>query len=372
MAVDAGLPIDDVWMPLDRHPTPLGAPVTLGDTARAAVAVYDYTPADHPSFSPWVRPDLPQTWGIGLVVGGSGTGKSTLLREFGGTTPIEWDPRTAIADHFGRDVAERFYAVGLSAVPTWLKPYHVLSTGERFRADLARRLESDAVVDEFTSVVDRNVAKAASRSLRKYVTGAGIERMVLATVHRDVLPWTEPDWIIDTDAGMWALRPRECLHRGAMVAEIYEVDRAMWEHFMGHHYLTPQLHPFARCYLAVVSGSPVAFAAAIPFPHGRIRNGWRETRLVTLPDFQGLGVGPRLSDWVAEAHVRAGYTYYSKTTHPRLGEYRDRHPRWHPTSHSRRKTPTVRNAPRSFSTRRVNAWVGSLRPSYSHRYTLDT
>lgn len=366
------LPFDDVWMPLRRKSEPFTTEVEIGPVAANAVQRFDYKSDLHPTFTPWEIPDLPETWGVGAIVGASGTGKSSLLRQFGTPNKPVWEPTKTIADHFNEsEVEDRFYAVGLSSVPTWLKPYHVLSNGEAFRADLARTICDDALIDEFTSVVDRNVAQAASRSLGKWVKTSGTERMVVATVHRDVLPWLEPDWIIDTETGMWCTKPRECLQRGSMVVDIHQVERAMWTHFMGHHYLTPDLHPFARCYVATVSGTAVAFAAAIPFPHGRISNGWRETRLVTLPDFQGLGVGPRLSDWVAEAHVRAGYTYYGKTTHPRLGEYRDRHPNWIATSHNKRGKPTTRNAPRSFSTRRLNPWVGSMRPSYSHRYSLE-
>lgn len=366
----SALPLHDVWLPMERSGTALASCVAPGPVAAAAARTFDYDPEDHPSFRPWLLPDLPDDWGIGVIVGGSGSGKSTLLRELGEPEAPTWSSAETVADHLGDDAVERLYAVGLSSVPTWLKTYDVLSNGEKFRADLARALRDGALIDEFTSVVDRNVAKAASRSLGKYVRAGKVRRIVLATVHRDVLPWLEPDWVIDTDAGLWSIHPRECLHRSDMVADVYEVDRSMWAHFMGHHYLTDGLHPFARCYLAVVSGSPVAFAAAIPFPHGRISNGWRGTRLVTFPDFQGLGVGPRLADWVAEAHVRAGYAYYAKTTHPRLGEYRDAHPNWEATSHFRRKKPTARSAPRSFSTRKVNAWVGSMRPSYSHKYVL--
>lgn len=361
------LALEDTWLPLERSARPLVSAMAPGPVATAAAAVFDYNPAEHPAFTPWRIPNLPISYNIGAIVGGSGSGKSTLLGGFGDASEPTWDPSRTVADHFDTDVAERLYAVGLSSVPTWLKPFHVLSNGERFRANLARRLHTGATVDEFTSVVDRNVAQAASRSLGKYVRATGIAGMVVATVHRDVLPWLEPDWVIDTDAGMWASRPRECLHRGPMVAQIYEVDRAMWQHFMGHHYLTPDLHPFARCYLATIRDTPVAFAAAIPFPHGHIRNAWRETRLVTMPDFQGLGVGPRLADWVAEAHVRGGYNYYSKTTHPRLGTYRDAHPNWVRVGSTR----APKNAPTSWGHRENGGWVGSARLSYSHKYVSE-
>ena len=359
------LDLPDTWLPLRRSPEPLQVEVALDDSARNAAAAFDYTANGTVQFYPWMAPHVPDQFCIGVIVGGSGSGKSTLLRSFGEETPHEWRPDKCIADHFpGDDVAERFYAVGLSSVPTWLKPYRVLSNGERFRADLARSMSSGAVIDEFTSVVDRNVARAASRSFGKFARSTGLRGIVVATVHRDILSDLQPDWVIDTDAGMWATRPKECLHRSEMVADVYEVDRSMWSHFMDHHYLTHDLHPFARCYLAAVHGTPVAFAAAIPFPHGHIRNAWRGTRLVTLPDFQGLGVGPRLADWVAEAHHRAGYNYYTKTTHPRLGRWRDESPAWR-NIHGATSTKTP---PASFGHRRGGGWVGSARRSYSHQF----
>jgi ABC-type ATPase with predicted acetyltransferase domain len=91
--------------------------------------------------------------------------------------------------------------VGLNSIPSWYKPYAVLSNGERFRADLARKIEDGAVIDEFTSVVDRNVAKAASVALSKYIRKNNIKNVVLSTCHRDILEWLEPDWVIDTDLG---------------------------------------------------------------------------------------------------------------------------------------------------------------------------
>lgn len=359
----ATLDLVDQWLPLDRSTEPLTSTVEVDDVTVEASAVYDLTVDGSTTFYPWIKPDLPDDYGIGVIVGGSGSGKSTLLAHFGKPAVLDWDYRRSVAAHFptADEAAARLNAVGLSSVPAWGKPFHVLSNGERFRAELARTLNHGAIVDEFTSVVDRTVAAAASRSLAKFVRAGGARRLTLATVHRDVLPWLEPDWIIDTDAGLYALRPRECLHRPSLVADVYEVRRAMWDRYMEHHYLTHDLHPFARCYVATVWGQPAAFAAAIPFPHGAIQRGWRETRLVTLPDYQGLGIGPRLSDWVAEAHVRAGYRYFSKTTHPRLGGYRDVHGNWRPTSQNRKRA--TGKAAVSFG-----RWSGSMRLSYSHEY----
>lgn len=189
--------------PLERAAEPLVADVEYDEITAAAVKPFDLEPDQHLGFYPWVLPELPGDFTIGVIVGASGSGKSVLLRSFGGETPVSWEPRRSIASHFrdAEDASEKFYAVGLNTVPVWRLPYNVLSNGQQFRADLARRLGDDAVVDEFTSVVDRNVAVAASNAVRAWASRSGAKRMVFATCHRDVVPWLRPDWVIDTDAG---------------------------------------------------------------------------------------------------------------------------------------------------------------------------
>lgn len=189
--------------PLTRKDTPLIAEVERDDLTEAAIAPFDLEWDDKQGFYPFELPDLPETWHVGVIVGASGTGKSQLLKEFGGETQVEWAPDRSIVSHFDSvdEAIDRLYAVGLNSVPVWRLPYRVLSNGQQFRADLARRLEPDSVVDEFTSVVDRNVAIAASRALATWVRRKDMTGLVLATCHRDVLPWLQPDWTIDTDAG---------------------------------------------------------------------------------------------------------------------------------------------------------------------------
>jgi ABC-type ATPase involved in cell division len=156
-------------------------------------------------FYGWALPDteILKEFSIGVIVGTSGSGKSTLSKQFGEEDVIDWSTDRAIISHFDtpNDAINKLSAVGLNSVPSWYKPYHVLSTGEKFRADLSRRVKDDAVIDEFTSVVDRNVAKAASVAMSKYVRLNNIKRMVIATCHRDIVDWLEPDWVIDTDTG---------------------------------------------------------------------------------------------------------------------------------------------------------------------------
>jgi GNAT superfamily N-acetyltransferase len=341
------------------------------------VQPFDYDPPATVHFYPWEWPDVPTCFGLGVIVGASGSGKSLLVRDYGHSSVHDWGPRP-ILDHFEDPALAPllFYAAGLSSVPVWCLPYAALSTGQRFRADLARSLEacyytnaySPAVVDEFSSVVDRTVARACCAALSRAHDKGDIGRVVLATCHRDILNWLRPDWIIDTDAGQFIVNPKERLQRAGMVASVYRVDREVWRHFVGHHYLNgDDLHPFARCYVATVGEHPAAFGAAIPFPHGSIHNAWRGTRTVTLPDYQGLGLGVRLSDWIAEAHVRAGYRYFSRTSHPRMGEYRERHPNWRATS-SNRTTQTIPEPGASSIGKRLG--VDGTRVAYSHEYQV--
>nr|DAF16553.1 MAG TPA: hypothetical protein [Caudoviricetes sp.] len=98
------------------------------------------------------------------------------------------------------DITKMFYAVGFGSVPSWLKPYSVLSNGEKMRVDLARALlERDFIVfDEFTSVVDRNVAQTACIAINKAIKKTN-KKFVAVTCHYDILDWLQPDWVFDTN-----------------------------------------------------------------------------------------------------------------------------------------------------------------------------
>ena len=151
--------------------------------------------------------DLPEEWQIGVIFGGSGTGKTTIARELFGDqliTGFEYTAKSVVDDmpkQCGMDEIEKmFYSVGFGSVPCWLKPYSVLSNGEKMRVDLARALlENDFVVyDEFTSVVDRQVAQTASLAISKAIRRTG-KKFIAVTCHKDIIDWLEPDWVFDTN-----------------------------------------------------------------------------------------------------------------------------------------------------------------------------
>lgn len=156
----------------------------------------------------------PDSFQIGLIVGSSGSGKSQILRNHFNfeEKPLNWDDNKAVISHFGtpKEAFERVFAVGLSSIPTLCRPFHVLSNGERFRAEVARRLEHGAILDEFTSVVNRETAFSLSTSLSKYVRTKGLQKIVIASCHRDIIDWLEPDWVFDTDAKQFAFNELDC------------------------------------------------------------------------------------------------------------------------------------------------------------------
>lgn len=158
-------------------------------------------------------PIFPQDFDIGLIVGSSGSGKSTILKTaFGEEERIEWEDGKSIASHFDsfEEASNKFGAVGLNSIPTWLKPYKVLSNGEAFRADLARRLHDNAVIDEFTSVVNREVAISCSVSIEKYIRNNGLKNIVFCSCHDDIIPYLKPAWL-----GIYKMRHPEYEHMSA-------------------------------------------------------------------------------------------------------------------------------------------------------------
>lgn len=274
-------------------------------------------------------------WSIGAIVGASGTGKSTIARHIFGSAvkgPAKWTG-DCILDDFPeemtpQEITEVLTAVGLSSPPVWLRPYSVLSTGQKFRADLARALSSPeklVVFDEFTSVVDRTVAAAASVAVAKYVRRKG-RQFVAVTCHKDVLNWLEADWVYDTDSGEF-MRGR--LRRPEIKLTIYEGTLAAWPRFRGHHYLTSEISRSARVFLAYVDllGQErlAGFFSILP---AMGMKGWRRGhRTVVLPDFQGLGIGNAMVEATAEQlWEREGLRYRAVTSSPALIHHRLRHP----------------------------------------------
>lgn len=147
-------------------------------------------------------------WNIGLIVGSSGSGKSTIAKEvfpdsyifeqsYSAKSVIDDMPR----DKSVKDITKAFTSVGFASPPSWLKPYSVLSNGEKMRCDLAKSIleEKEIVVfDEFTSVVNREVAKTGSFAISKAIRRLN-KKFIAVACHSDIIEWLQPDWIYNTD-----------------------------------------------------------------------------------------------------------------------------------------------------------------------------
>ena len=385
---------------------------------RQLEGMFDVPPAKRSEMQ-W-EAELPleeQDWQIGLIVGPSGCGKSTLARELfpdAHQAVFEWPEEKSIVDAFPqamgiKEVVGLLSSVGFSSPPSWLRPFHVLSNGEQFRVGIARALAERpelAVIDEFTSVVDRTVARIGSAAIAKTIRRVGNDgtrrRLVAISCHYDIIDWLDPDWIYDpaSDEFRWrcllrreredereealsirqgttqatskfasrnqqidsqsALSSRQSLFaRPEITLEIASVHHQAWQLFKQHHYLNTKLNPAAKCFVAFVKMReegkpgisdlqgcdsqscerpescpvdlkgplrdallhPAAFTAVLSAPDAR-GGYWREHRTVCLPDFQGVGIGNALSEFVASLFVATGKRYCSRTSHPAMIRHR--------------------------------------------------
>jgi hypothetical protein len=55
---------------------------------------------------------------------------------------------------------------------------------------------------------------------------------------------------------------------------------------------------------------------------------WRVARIVTLPDFQGVGIGMRATAAVAELHRAEGHRMNITSSHPAVVRHCERSPLW--------------------------------------------
>jgi ABC-type lipoprotein export system ATPase subunit len=318
----------------------VAVPVERTPRVQQVEGMFDLTPA-HEAALAWevALPIEEKPWNIGLIVGPSGCGKSTIARTLFGAALARqealpaWPIDRALLDGFPaampiKEIVAILSSVGFSSPPAWLRPFRVLSTGEQFRATLARLLafataDEPIVVDEYTSVVDRTVAKVGSAALARAVRVRG-QRFVAVTCHQDVEDWLQPDWVYRPATNTFAWRLLQ--PRPKIELDIRRVDGAAWRLFRPHHYLSGDLAKSAVCFMACWHDRPVAFSAWI---HGMSRRGGRrEHRTVTLPDYQGVGIGHRLSGFCAALWKALGCRATSTTTHPAFVAARQRSPEW--------------------------------------------
>ena len=138
------------------------------------------------------------------------------------------------------------------------------------------------------------------------------------------------------------------------------VESSTWNIFKEHHYLTEKVSKSCKFFLFTWDGKPVGINAVIPQPSGHFKDGVRESRIVVLPDYQGLGLGTKISNFTASIYKDNGYRYFTKTVHPAIGEYRSKSDMWKPTSKNGKSG-------KALGKNTMN-WVSKDRPSYCYEY----
>ncbi|KXF92076.1 GNAT family N-acetyltransferase [Phaeobacter inhibens] len=316
----------------------------IPETYRAARVSSMFNVEGDADFRLTVRADLDaRPWQVGLIVGPSGSGKTSLGRALFGRRfgkEQSWPKDDALIDAIAPEaemdgVTAALSAVGLGSVPSWLRPYRHLSNGEQFRAGLARLLCERpplAVVDEFTSTIDRRVARIGAAAFAKaWRRGPG--QFVGVTCHDDVVDWLQPDWVIDTRSAEFKWRRLRRAPRLTM--DIHKTDGSYWPLFEPHHYLKANRPIAADYYVGFAEGEPIAHACFSPRP-GLCEA--KACRLVVMPQWQGAGVGVRFLTELA-ALWRRGLNRYERamptlinTSHPGLAASLRNHPLWHQVS----------------------------------------
>ena len=278
-------------------------------------------------------------WNVGVIVGPSGSGKTSIARQLFGerfNPEWSWDQNKSIVDSFPKSMSIKeitglLSSVGFSSPPNWLRPHHVLSNGEQFRVNTARGLAESPdllVVDEFTSVVDRTVAQIGSAAIAKAVRKRN-QKFVAVACHYDILEWLQPDWVFDPSTSRFA---RDCLQRPQITIDVQPVSgKKYWPLFSKFHYLNHDIHNGAKAFCGFYNGRPIAFTAVLtmPCPQG---TRWKEHRTVCHPDFQGVGIGNAMSNFIASCfHGTRGRYYLSVTANPAMVAYRAKSPLWNMT-----------------------------------------
>ena len=415
--------IEQIFLGDGALPSAIATSVTMDRVAELASQAFDF---DFSGDSTFVPPDFPrkklgQDWGLGVVHGPSGSEKTTVLRQLlrgavgkVATAPPDWNTTHVVEAAFEAkfdDASARLDACMLSAEERSVR-FSELSACARARAQVAWLLADDAVLDEFTSLAPRRLAWDVARGVSQYVRNHGLKRVVVASVHEDIVAHFRPRWLFPTavatacwqDAGRGAFKPTGAVRYGCLVMlradriaaaaparqerDLFEpsevtlqMRRAPYYHyalFEKHHYLCGGVSEAAWCFEVTLNGRPVGFHAVQP-AFGEVGAGKgstgasREHRVVILPDFQGIGLGWQMSETVAARHAVNGRRFMSITMSLTLGGSRDRSPRWRPKpgNHTADKYEATQDTHRR-ELQAAGTWAPTprdrLRPSYRHEY----
>lgn len=270
-----------------------------------------------------INGDLESPYNIGLIIGNSGSGKTTFAEHIFGKEIFKSDVKnnSSIIEQFNDNLeyderAKALSSIGLNSIPCWIKPFGILSNGEKTRAEIALRLsKSDIIgVDEFTSVVDRNIAKIMSHSIQRFVRKNN-KKIICLSPHRDIVEWLNPDWIIDMNDQIFIDRRllwKNYQRKEKLKFDIREVGRETWKHFSKYHYLSDRLCGGKNyLYGLFLKDKQIGFMAFSNYvPHRQ--NLLHSNRIVILPEYTGFGLGLKMVNLCSELLLKKGFDIWIK------------------------------------------------------------
>lgn len=253
--------------------------------------------------------DIDTDFNIGVIYGASGSGKTTLAKSIFGENIFEspLDLNIPIINQLPEEYtydecAAILSGIGLNSVPCWVRPVYTLSNGQKARAEAALLMclnKDIIVIDEWTSVVDRNVAKAMSYTLQKYARRNN-KKIILLSCHYDVIEWLSPDWVIDCNQQKYIKRENPDFffsEREKIEFEIRRIDSKSWKYFSKYHYLSDNL-PGGKNYMfgLFINNNQIGFQCFSNYvPHVKGKKIiYHSNRTVIHPDYQGFGLGIKL------------------------------------------------------------------------------
>lgn len=287
-----------------------------------------------------VDADIKTPFNVGLIVGASGSGKTTLAKKMFGNDvfDFEFDVSKSVIDQFPEDYsyddcAKMLSGIGLTSVPCWIRPMYTLSNGQQARAIAALQMATmDCfIVDEWTSVVDRTVAKAMSNCLQRFARKNN-KQVIALSCHYDVFEWLNPDWVIDCNKQEYVERRSLCQNyerKEKLEFTIRECDRKTWKYFSKYHYLSQNLAgghvEFFGLYHNNEQIGFTCFANYVPHRKGTVKQ-MHSNRVVVHPDYVGLGLGELLVNETSKLMKQKGYDVRAKFSSIPMHKIRQRRP----------------------------------------------
>lgn len=288
--------------------------------------------------------DLSSKFNVGLIVGASGSGKTTLAKQIFGSDCFKFDidSERPIIDQLPKELsydecADILAGIGLTSVPCWIRPVKTLSNGQRARAEAALAMvknQSQIIIDEWTSVVDRTVAKVMSHCVQKFAR-KNDKQIILLSCHYDVIEWLNPDWIIDCNHQSFidrrSLPESERKRKEQLEFNIREIDRSSWRYFSKYHYLSERL-PGGSLYLyGLFCGENQigfqCFANYVPTKKNTIPI-FHSNRTVIHPDYAGMGLGIKVINETSRLMKQKGFKIMAKFSSTPIYRSMVKNPEW--------------------------------------------